>query len=56
MEAVHAEHVEPGSFLDYRPVFGDLGANTRLRDAFVAYRASLVDRGARATVAAIADL
>jgi mannitol 2-dehydrogenase len=52
--AVHAEHVEPGSFLDYRPVFGDLGANTRLRDTFVACRASLIDRGARATVSAIA--
>jgi mannitol 2-dehydrogenase len=54
--AVRAEEGEPGSFLDYRPVFGDLGANTRLRDAFVACRASLVTRGARATVAAIADL
>ncbi len=55
IEATNAEHVEPGSILDYRPVFGDLGANTRLRDVFVACRASLVDRGARATVAAIAD-
>ena len=53
--AAQAEHVEPGSFLDYRPVFGDLGTNTRLRDTFVACRASLVDRGARATVSAIAD-
>jgi mannitol 2-dehydrogenase len=53
--AAQAEHVAPGSFLDYRPVFGDLGANRRLRDTFVACRASLVDRGARATVAAIAD-
>jgi mannitol 2-dehydrogenase len=52
--ALRAERVAPGSFLDYRPVFGDLGANTRLRDAFVAGRASLVDRGARATVAALA--
>lgn len=54
--AVQAEQAEPGSFLDYRPVFGDLGANARLRDAFVAARAYLVERGARATVAAIADL
>ncbi len=53
--AAHAEHAEPGSFLDYQPVFGDLGTNTRLRDTFVACRASLVDRGARATVSAIAD-
>lgn len=55
-EAVRAEHAEPGSFLDYRPVFGDLGANTRLRDAFVACRASLVDRGVRATASEIDDL
>src|SRR5215204_4150653 len=54
--ATRAEHVEPGSFLDYRPVFGDLGTNTRLRETFVACRASLVDRGARATVSAITDL
>jgi mannitol 2-dehydrogenase len=53
--AAQAEHVEPGSFLDYRPVFGDLGINTRLRDTFVSCRASLVDRGARATISAIAD-
>jgi mannitol 2-dehydrogenase len=55
IEAMHAEQIEPGSFLDYRLVFGDLGANTRLRDAFVACRRSLIDRGARATVSAIAD-
>lgn len=53
-EALRAEVAEPGSFLDYRPVFGDLGSNARLRDAFVACRASLVARGARATVASIA--
>jgi hypothetical protein len=44
------------AFLDYRPVFGDLGANARLRAAFVASRASLVAHGARATVSSIADL
>jgi mannitol 2-dehydrogenase len=55
IEAVSAEQVAPGSFLDH-PVFGDLGANPRLRDAFVACRASLVARGARATVSAISDL
>jgi mannitol 2-dehydrogenase len=55
IEAVRAEQVEPGSFLDYRPVFGDLGANSRLRDAFVACRESLVARGARVTISAIAD-
>ena len=54
--AARAEHAEPGSFLDYRPVFGDLGANTRLRDLFVACRAALIERGARATISAIADV
>jgi mannitol 2-dehydrogenase len=54
--AVRAEQVEPGSFLDYQPVFGDLGTNARLRDAFVAARASLIARGVRATIAALADL
>lgn len=55
IEAAQAEQAEPGSFLHERAVFGDLGANTRLRDAFIACRASLVERGTRATVAAIAD-
>ena len=56
MAAAQAEQVTPGSFLDYHPVFGDLGANPRLRDAYLACRASLIERGARATVAAIADI
>jgi mannitol 2-dehydrogenase len=54
--AAQAEYNEPGSFLDYQPVFGDLGANPRLRDTFIACRASLIERGARETVLAIADL
>jgi mannitol 2-dehydrogenase len=54
--AARGAYAEPGSFLDYRPVFGDLGANTRLRDLFVAYRAALIERGARATMSAIADV
>ena len=53
--AVAAERAAPGAFLDYRPVFGDLGAYPRLRDAFVAGRAALVERGTRATVAALAN-
>lgn len=52
--AVEAERDEPGAFLRYRPVFGDLGEDARLRDAFVAYRASLAERGVRETVSAIA--
>lgn len=51
--AAQAEQNEPGSFLDYQPVFGDLGANPRLRDLFVALRASLIERGARETILAI---
>ena len=55
-EAVHAELLAPGAFLDYRPIFGDLGANTRLRDAFIACRASLVERGVLSTIAAITEV
>lgn len=56
IEAARAEHAAPGAFLDHRPVFGDLGADARLRGAFVACRASLIERGARATVAAIDEV
>jgi mannitol 2-dehydrogenase len=56
LTAAQAEYGEPGSFLDYRPVFGELGANTRLRDTFIAFRAALIDRGSRATMAAIANV
>ena len=56
LAAAQGEYAEPGSFLDYQPVFGDLGANQRLRDLFIAYRASLIERGARATMAAIAGV
>lgn len=52
--AARAEHEAPGSFLNYQPVFGDLGANQRLREAFIAYRAALIERGARTTVSSIA--
>lgn len=48
--AVQAERDEPGAFLRYRPVFGDLGANDRLRDAFIACRRSLEEYGMRETV------
>jgi mannitol 2-dehydrogenase len=52
--AVRAERDAPGAFLDYRPVFGDLGSDARLRQAFVAERAMLAMRGARAAIAALA--
>jgi mannitol 2-dehydrogenase len=56
IEAVRAEQDVPGAFLRYQPVFGDLGESDRLRDAFVAYRASLGERGVRATVAELRHL
>ena len=51
--AVQGEYAEPGSFLDYQPVFGDLGSNQRLRDLFIDYRAKLIERGTRSTIASI---
>jgi mannitol 2-dehydrogenase len=48
-----AERDAPGSFLDYAPVFGDLGADERLRAAFVASRARLAALGARGTLEAL---
>lgn len=52
--AVAAERETPGAFLDYAPVFGELGQVPALREAFVAARASLAARGARASIAALA--
>ncbi len=53
--AVTAEGRQPGAFLDYGPVFGDLGQVARLRSDFVAARAILCRHGARAAVAAIVE-
>lgn len=53
--AVEAEGRQPGAFLDYGPVFGDLGQVARLRADFVAARAALHNHGARAAVAAIVE-
>ncbi|MRX44020.1 mannitol dehydrogenase family protein [Agromyces kandeliae] len=49
--AVAAERERPGAFLDLTAVFGDLGRDQVLRDAFVAARASLAERGARVSIA-----
>ncbi len=49
-EALAAERHTPGAFLDCRPVFGDLGAQPVLREAFVAARAALAERGARGAI------
>lgn len=46
---------DPAALLDYAPVFGDLGANERLRAAYLAARASLAERGARGAIQAVLD-
>ena len=51
--AVAREAGSPGSFLDYAPVFGDLGRDERLRAAFVTARRDLAERGARDVIAEI---
>lgn len=51
--AIVAEAVTPGAFLDHSPVFGTLGADDRLRSAFIAARASLIADGARASIASV---
>jgi mannitol 2-dehydrogenase len=51
--AVHAELASPGAFLDYVPVFGDLGRDAALREAFTEARASLRTSGVRATLSAL---
>ncbi|WP_392544234.1 mannitol dehydrogenase family protein [Oryzobacter telluris] len=45
LDAVARESSLPGSFLDFTPVFGDLGRNRRLRDAFVTARVGLAEMG-----------
>jgi mannitol 2-dehydrogenase len=49
-EAIAAEHLAPGSFLDYRPVFGDLGSDPTLRQCFVEARDALRELGARGAI------
>lgn len=48
--AAVAEASSPGAFLDQAAVFGDLGANVRLRQAFITARAQLERFGARGAV------
>lgn len=52
-DAAARDAAEPGAFLDYAPVFGDLGSDATLRAAFIAARASLAERGARAAIEAL---
>lgn len=54
LEVIAAEEAAPGTLLDYRPVFGDLGADERFRAAYVAARARLAEIGARDAVAELA--
>jgi mannitol 2-dehydrogenase len=51
--AVRSEQASPGAFLDVEPVFGDLGADRSLREAYVAYREQIIEQGVRATIAGI---
>ncbi|MBD8467126.1 mannitol dehydrogenase family protein [Plantibacter sp. CFBP 8798] len=48
--AVAQEAERPGAFLDLEVVFGDLGSDARLREAFIAARARLAAVGARVAV------
>ncbi|MFM9106447.1 MAG: mannitol dehydrogenase family protein [Chloroflexota bacterium] len=52
-EAAVADRANPGAFLDVRPVFGDLGADHRLRDTYAGYRAAIAEEGVRAVIARI---
>jgi len=51
--AVADERHEPGAFLAYRPVFGDLGSQPVLKAAFVQARAAIGQHGARGAIAAL---
>jgi mannitol 2-dehydrogenase len=53
-EAVEAERHDPGAFLSYEAVFGELGSNAVLRTAFIEARKSLARLGPRGAVAALA--
>ncbi|MGK9148972.1 mannitol dehydrogenase family protein [Plantibacter flavus] len=53
--AASRESTEPGSFLDQVGVFGDLGSDARLREAFIAARGRLAAVGARAAVQEVVD-
>lgn len=52
--AARAEAATPGAFLDVRPVFGDLGENPRLREAYIGFRQAIAERGVRTAIAEIA--
>lgn len=52
-KAVSSEHDTPGAFLDYQPVFGDLGSDPTLKSAFVEARAALGRLGARGAITAL---
>lgn len=50
--AASAENSSPGAFLDYGPVFGELGSDRRLKQAFIDARGRLIENGARVAIAA----
>lgn len=53
--AVSGESSSPGAFLDYAPVFGELGSDPRLRRAFIDARASLIEGGARSAITSVTE-
>jgi mannitol 2-dehydrogenase len=53
VEAVAREADAPGSLLDLRSVFGDLGSNERFRAAYVTARENIKREGAAAAVEAV---
>ncbi|WP_350353329.1 mannitol dehydrogenase family protein [Microbacterium sp. A8/3-1] len=50
---VRLELEHPGSLLDYAPVFGELGKDTRLREQFISARTALKNQGVRAVLSSL---
>jgi len=48
--AIAEDDLTPGRFLDFRPVFGDLGSNARLQGCFLAARKELREHGPRGAI------
>lgn len=53
--AVHADHAEPGAFLNLTDIFGDLGQNARFAAAYRQAREALHRAGARTAVQDLAE-
>ncbi|HET8956985.1 MAG TPA: mannitol dehydrogenase family protein [Microcella sp.] len=53
LAAVRSEGETPGAFLDYRDVFGDLGAEQSVRDEFVHWRQVIAEEGILAAMSRV---